>query len=134
MGALGGFHTACGALALLLGSAIFLRTKGTRTHIWLGKVYLGCMICLNVSALAIYRLTGGFNIFHALAVLNLAIITVAIAHFFRRRGSRKWLWRHYQYMAWSYVGLTAATVNEASCASPISTNSPPARTRGLLWP
>jgi hypothetical protein len=71
------------------------------------------MACLNGSALALYNLTGGFNIFHALAVVNLVMVAAGVAQVLGRRGWRKWLWRHYQYMAWSYVGLLAATVNEA---------------------
>jgi uncharacterized membrane protein len=98
---------------LLLGVVILLRPKGTTTHFWTGRAYLAVMICLNVSALDIYHLTGGFNIFHVLAVLNLAIILIGISHFLRRTRPRKWLWRHYHYMAWSYVGLLAATINEA---------------------
>ena len=112
MSVLGIFHTSCGVVALLLGTVIFLRPKGMIIHFWTGRAYLAIMFCLNISALDIYHLTGGANIFHALAVVNLAIILIGISHFFHRARPRKWLWRHYHYMAWSYVGLLAATMNE----------------------
>lgn len=71
------------------------------------------MSCLNLSAFAIYNLTGGFNIFHLLAGISLAMLSVGLAQVLARRRWRKWLWRHYQYMSWSYVGLLATTCNEA---------------------
>jgi hypothetical protein len=71
------------------------------------------MACLNGSAFGLYNLTGGFNTFHALAVVNLATVAVGVAQALGRRRWRRWMWRHYQYMAWSYVGLLAATCNEA---------------------
>jgi hypothetical protein len=71
------------------------------------------MACLNGSALGLYHLTGGFNTFHALALISLATVAAGVAQALGRRRWRNWLWRHYQYMAWSYVALLAATCNEA---------------------
>jgi uncharacterized membrane protein len=110
---LGLFHTACGAIALLLGAVILLRTKGTVAHARTGWAYVVAMLCLNVSAFGIYNLTGGFNLFHVLAAISLATLGVGLAQVMGRRRWRNWLWRHYQYMVWSYVGLLAATCNEA---------------------
>ncbi len=115
---LGIVHVVCSILALPLGAVILLRAKGTRSHIRLGWAYLVCMICVNGLGLAIFHLTGGFNVFHLLAILNLAIIEVAILHIVYRRRMRNWLWRHYQYMSWSYVGLLAGAVNEAMVRVP----------------
>ena len=110
---LGLFHSACGILALCSGQRFFCRSKGTQMHIWCGWAYAISMSCLNFSAFAIYNLTGGFNIFHMLAGISLAMLGIGLAQVLGRRRWRKWLWRHYQYMAWSYVGLLAATCNEA---------------------
>src|SRR5258708_16656837 len=115
---IGSVHDQCGVVPLLLGTVIFLRRKGTESHIWLGRFYLPSMVCLNVTALCVYHLTAGFNMFHVLAVLNLAMIALGVIHILRRRRMRNWLWRHYQYMAWSYVALLAATVNEALVRMP----------------
>jgi hypothetical protein len=78
-----------------------------------GWAYVASMACLNVSALGLYHLTGGFNIFHALALVSLAMVAGGVIQVLGRRRWRRWLWRHYQYMAWSYVGLLAASCNEA---------------------
>ncbi len=110
---LGIFHSGCGVLALVLGGWIFLTRKGTRAHVRAGWAYVASMACLNGTALALYNLTGGFNAFHALALFSLATVAAGVVQALGRRRWRRWLWRHYQYMAWSYVGLLAATVNEA---------------------
>lgn len=58
-------------------------------------------------------MTGRFNTFHALAIFSRATVVAGVAQVLGRRHWREWMWRHYQYMAWSYVGLLAATCNEA---------------------
>jgi uncharacterized membrane protein len=113
MSFLGIVHTACAVLGLGLGAAIFLRPKGTRAHAWLGWAYAASMAAVNLTALCIYRLTGHFNLFHVLAVVILVMVAVGLAQVAFRRRPRRWAWRHYQYMCWSYVGLLAATNNEA---------------------
>jgi uncharacterized membrane protein len=113
MSLLGVIHTACAVLGLVHGAAIFLRPKGTRSHARLGWAYAASMAAVNVTALCIYRLTGHFNLFHALAVVILVMVAVGLAQVAGRRRPRRWAWRHYQYMSWSYVGLLAATNNEA---------------------
>lgn len=118
MSVLGIFHTGCGMLALVLGGWIFLARKGIRAHVRVGWVYVASMVCLNGTALALYNLTGRFNVFHALAVFSLMTVTIGVIQVVGLRRWRRWLWRHYQYMAWSYVGLLAATVNEGFVRMP----------------
>jgi uncharacterized membrane protein len=91
---------------------VFLAPKGTLSHVRFGRAYVAAMLGLNLSALGIYHLTGRFNFFHALAVLSLAMVLGGYYHTATRR-SPNWLWRHYQYMCWSFVGLVAAANNEA---------------------
>lgn len=110
---LGGLHGLFGIASLFLGAWIFLALKGTATHVRLGWAYVASMVCLNGSSLFIYHLTGRPNFFHALAVANLAMVVGGVAQARFRARLRRWLWRHYQYMSWSYVGLVAATANEA---------------------
>ena len=113
MSSLGIAHTACGVLALLFGAVIFLRPKATRAHVRVGWAYAACMGGVNATALCIYRLTGHFNLFHVMAVAGLVMVAGGLAQVARRRRPRNWLWRHYHYMSWSFVGLLAATNNEA---------------------
>ena len=110
---LGAAHYIFALCSLALGGLILLLPKATRVHIWLGRIYIGSMFGVNLSGLGIYHLTGRVNIFHVLAVINLLIIGGGTLQIVYRRRIRNWLWRHYQYMTWSYVALLTAAGNEA---------------------
>jgi hypothetical protein len=70
------------------------------------------MVVLNVAALGIYNLTGHFNLFHLTAILSLVLVLVGWSQIIYRKRLRRWLYRHYVYMCWSYVALVAAAFNE----------------------
>jgi hypothetical protein len=74
--------------------------------------YFAAMAVNGVSALAIYRLSGTFNVFHALALYSLFNITMALRPTLTRPRPYQWLSIHYQWIAWSYAGLCAAAVTE----------------------
>jgi hypothetical protein len=76
------------------------------------------MVWVNASALALRHLTGRYNFFHILAVVSLAMVLGGVAQIVYQRRIRRWLWRHYQYMCWSYAGLLAGAVNEACVRIP----------------
>jgi uncharacterized membrane protein len=105
-------HIGLSTLSLVLGVFIFVNTKGTRLHRWIGTLYAVSMVGLNLTALGIYNLTGHFNFFHFTAILSLAMVLVGWSQPLFRRRLRNWLYRHYVYMCWSYVALLAATFNE----------------------
>src|SRR4029078_6180974 len=94
-------------------ATVFLLPKGTRTHVRVGWGYAACMGGVNGTALCVYRLTRHLNLFHAPAVASLGTVAGGLAQVARRPRPRNWAWRHYQYMCWSFVGLLAATDNEA---------------------
>jgi uncharacterized membrane protein len=107
---IGAAHLAAAMAALVLGAVVIGVAKGTPFHRMIGAGYAAAMIIVNLSALAIYRLTGHFEAFHALALLNLALLAGGIvAALIRRPG---WLSIHYQFTAWSYIGPLAATGSE----------------------
>jgi uncharacterized membrane protein len=107
------FHTVCGVGCLVLGAFVFFNVKGTGLHRTVGTAYVLAMIALNMTALCIYHLTGSFNLFHLFAVLSLAMVFIGWAQVVFRRHFRRWFYRHYTYMCWSYAGLVAASSNEA---------------------
>jgi len=110
---IGAIHILSGVVCLILGAFIFLNTKGTRFHRILGNGYVVAMVLLNVTALGIYRLTGHFNLFHLFAIVSLIMVMVGWTQVYFRRHFKRWFYRHYIYMCWSYAGLIAATSNEA---------------------
>jgi uncharacterized membrane protein len=107
---IGAAHVAAALAALVLGTMVIGAAKGTPFHRMMGAGYVAAMLIVNLSALAIYRLTGHFEAFHALALLSLTLLGRGVAAALMRRPG--WLSVHYQFMAWSYVGLLAATGSE----------------------
>jgi len=114
---LGAAHFAAAVAALALGLVVLIEAKGTLTHRLIGCGYVAAMLILNVTALGLYRLTGQFGPFHALALVSLATVTTGVTVVWRR--GPNWLRRHYYFMAWSYVGLLAAACAEAMTRLPV---------------
>ena len=112
--AFGLVHGLLGLTSLLLGAAALLVRKGTSLHRRMGFAYLCAMGLLNLTALLIYDLTGGFNGFHIAATISLATITagylaIRVKHAFEAHGIL---------MGWSYVGLVAAFFAEVAVRIP----------------
>jgi len=103
-------HLFAALLALASGAAVVLRTKGDRTHVATGRLYLVSMVALNVSSLSIFRITGDFGPFHAGALLSLGTLAIGIGAV--RRRVRPAIYLHGYCMLWSYLGLAAAAVSE----------------------
>ncbi len=119
---LGQTHLVTALLAIAAGAAVLIvRPKGSRWHRRLGWAYAASMLVLNVAALMIYRLFGGFGPFRAAAIVSLVGIVLGVHSARRARRSRTghaplartmWVTRHYYWMTWSYVGLLAAFASE----------------------
>ena len=109
---LGLSHVWFALLALLSGAVVVFRRKGTRAHRWTGRLYFGAMLALNVTALSIYDLFGGFGPFHAAAIFSLLSIAVGVRSAWVKH--RNWRISHAYWMSWSYVGLLAAAVSESA--------------------
>jgi uncharacterized membrane protein len=119
---LGQTHLVTAFAAIAAGAAVLLvRPKGARWHRRLGWLYATSMLVLNVTALMIYRLFGGFGPFHAAAIVSLVGLLLGVHAARRGRRARlahspaeraTWVQRHYYWMTWSYVGLLAAFASE----------------------
>ena len=107
---MGAMHFASAIAALVLGAMVLGAPKGTVFHRTIGAGFVAAMVILNVSSLAIYRLTGHFEPFHALALFSLATVVRGMVPALRRRPG--WLMAHYWSMAWSYLALLAAACSE----------------------
>lgn len=130
MSPLGLLHTSAAVAALALGAAVLLvRPRGARRHRQLGWAYALSMLLLNITALQIYRLFGGFGPFHVAALVSLATLlaglvsariairarTAATAAPARRTHAIE---HHYYWITNSYVGLVAAAVAETATRLP----------------
>ena len=112
MDALGATHLVFGVSALVVGAGVVLTRKGTRAHRTAGHLYFTSMLGLNLTGLFIYRLTGGFNFFHAAALISLACVLAGLAPVLLRRPRKGWLHWHGGVMSGAYIGLVAAAVSE----------------------
>lgn len=76
------------------------------------------MLAMNITALAIFRRYGRFGPFHLAAIFSLATTLAGFIPAFTRRQRARWLALHYEFMAWSNVGLLAAAGAEATTRLP----------------
>lgn len=116
MDILGTFHLLAAGLALGSGASVAIARKGTKRHRWTGRTYAVAMLGLNASALAIYDLTGRFNLFHVFALVGLATLAAGWIPAILKRGAWKPL--HARFMMWSYAGLLMAAVSEMATRLP----------------
>lgn len=111
-------HTAFAVASLALGGGVLGLPKGTELHRVVGVLYVLSLFGVDATALTIYRVFGTFGVFHALAIVNVAILLVGFGAAFLRRPSDSWLQYHYYFMGWSYVGLCAAAGAELGVRIP----------------
>lgn len=116
MDELGLVHTVAAVAAMAAGAAALLRRKGTRSHRFLGHMYLWSMVTLNGTALMIRDLFGGWGPFHWAALASLATLVAGVFPALRRGAG--WTRRHALFMAWSYAGLMAAFASEVATRVP----------------
>ena len=121
-------HASLGLASIVLGAVVVFRRKGGMMHRLIGLAYVLCMLLLNVTALLIYDLWGGFGPFHWLAILSLATTIAGFVPAWLGRPAG-WLDIHARCMAWSYAGVVAALAAE------IGARLPGVRfVDGVVWP
>lgn len=111
---LGVVHLVFAFVAIAAGAGVLFMAKGTRWHRTVGHLYVTSMVGLNVSALAIYDLTGSFGPFHVFALVALLVVGIGMWTVLARRPRRRWIDAHARWMASSYMGLMAAFVAESA--------------------
>ena len=106
-GLTGGTHAMLAIICLVMGPFIFWRRKGDRIHKFMGRLWAGMMLVLNITALMTYDLHGRPNLFHFFAVLNLCALVPAFWYIRKFAKSRdpKHLAQHQELMSWAYFGL-----------------------------
>lgn len=107
-------HLLAVGLALLAGTAILFRPKGTLGHRRLGQLYVGSMAVSLLTAFGIYALFGRFGIVHWGAVASVVALLVGVGSVWCRSVVASWLRWHYFGMGASVTGLYAALVVEST--------------------
>ena len=78
-------HAVAASLVILLGPVQVLRRRRDRAHRYIGRSWVVAMYLTCVSGMFIYSLTGGFTIFHGLAIFTFGTTTLGVIN--ARRGS-----------------------------------------------
>ncbi|MEM1406119.1 MAG: DUF2306 domain-containing protein [Bacteroidota bacterium] len=107
----GQIHFLASCLALITGTYILLATKGSQLHKKIGYVYVASMAVLLITAFMIYRLFGGFGIFHIAAIVSTITLAAGMIPVIRRK-NKNWILLHFAWMYWSVMGLYAAFASE----------------------
>lgn len=107
---IGLIHLISACIALVVGTFVLISQKGTRKHKKVGYIYFASMLILNVTAFMIYRLFGGFGIFHFAAIVSLVTLIAGMLPIYFK--SKNWLIQHFSFMYWSVMGLYAAFASE----------------------
>jgi uncharacterized membrane protein len=108
-------HVAAASSALLLGAAVVLLPKGTRTHRVIGTFYGLALVLVNVAALCCIR-ENTFGVFHGLAVASLVTIAFGLSPLLLGNRSPVFIATHAYCMTWSYAGLVAAGCGQLAVA------------------
>lgn len=109
---IGLIHLIASIAALIAGTWVITTQKGTEIHKRVGYVYAVSMTVLIITAFMIYRLFGGFGIFHFAAVISTVALLGGMIPAITRKPEKHWLSLHYNFMYWSVMGLYAAFVAE----------------------
>ena len=113
---LGAVHFALALTALVVGAGLFLRAKGTPQHRRWGHVFVAVMLVSNTIVFGIYEDSHSPGVFHALAIISLASISVAFALARYAGSSLARRIAHGHVMLWSYGGLVAAGLGQGATA------------------
>ena len=96
-------HLAAALLALIIGGAMLVRTKGTASHKLLGRTWVAVMLVVAISSFWIQR--DGFSWIHLLSIWTL--VSLAAAVWFIRRGNVR---AHQGFMVGTFLGLVGAGI------------------------
>ena len=118
----GGIHSFSAVIALITGAAVIANEKGTLRHKTIGRVYVVAMLILNMTAVSLQNLFGGFGWFHLFILMSLPNLLIGMYFPLFGRGKHNWQKHHLEFMSWSYVGLLAAFVAEVVVRVPLAAN------------
>ena len=96
-------HAIAASGVVLLAPVQLVRRAKDRRHRAIGRSWVVLMYFVCISGMFIYSLTGGFTVFHALAVFTFATTTLGVIAV--RRGNTR---RHVSMMVGSWLGALTA--------------------------
>nr|WP_321236124.1 hypothetical protein [uncultured Psychroserpens sp.] len=105
-------HLISAILALIFGTLVLLKLKGTRQHKLTGYLYTVSMIVLLVTSFMIYRLFKGFGIFHYSAIFSALNLIIGMSSILMKWPKNRYKFYHLNFMYWSVISLYMAFAAE----------------------
>lgn len=115
---LGFFHFFVSLIAMVAGTLVLFKKKGSEQHKRIGYLYVVTMLLVCGSSFGMYRLTGRFGVFHWLALVGLATLAAGMIPMWMKKWSRQAKGVHLWFMYYSVLGLYAAFASELSVRIP----------------
>lgn len=115
---IGLIHLIVSLISVISGTLIFAMKKGTKRHKQIGYLYCLSMVGVVATAFMIYRLFGGFGLFHIAAVISSLTLLAGMIPAFFFRHNPGWINLHIGFMYWSVMGLYGAFVAESMVRIP----------------
>jgi uncharacterized membrane protein len=109
---IGFIHLMASVFALVSGTQVMWMKKGTKLHKQIGYLYAASMLTVFITSFFIYRLFGGFGIFHLAAIVGFVTLLAGMIPVITKKPKGQWLSLHYSFMYWSVIGLYAAFISE----------------------
>lgn len=106
------FHVIMALVAMITGTIVIIKSKGTRLHVAIGYTYFFSMLTMNLSSFMLYGLLGHFGPFHVAAIISLLTLLGGMIPIFFRKKITAWQRVHGTFMYYSVVGLYAAFFSE----------------------
>lgn len=118
---IGWIHTLAAIIALLTGSMVLAKTKGTLKHKKTGRVYGMAMLVVCITSFMIYRVHNAFGILHIFAIISSVTLFLGMLPMYLK-GYKNPILTHLSWMYWSVIGLYCAFAAEIFTRLPMMLN------------
>ena len=127
---IGWFHTIAAIIALITGSLVLSKTKGTTAHKIIGRIYGVSMLVVCVTAFMIYKVHGSLGVLHIFAFISTVTLILGMwPLYFSKRVDA--VIQHLAWMYWSVIGLYCAFAAEIFTRLPVILDIP--NTYGIFY-
>lgn len=105
---IGFIHLISAIISMISGTMILVMKKGTLNHKRVGNVYVVAMVVVLMTAFMIYRLWGGWGLFHYAALISSVTLLGGMVPILFKYPKENYIAFHFSFMYWSVVGLYGA--------------------------
>ncbi|MBT8219480.1 MAG: DUF2306 domain-containing protein [Bacteroidia bacterium] len=104
-------HLIASLIALISGTVVLIKSKGTKWHKRNGYIYSVAMTIVLITSFLMYNLYGKFGIFHWLAVVSSVTLIGGLIPMYLKK-PKSYVTMHFSFMYWSVMGLYGAFIAE----------------------